>query len=506
MEASAAQRRPWVLLGVILVSAVILFRMLLNFRHALPPATDGAYYPMQTWWLIEHGRLMYDDLPLMFWLNAGLALVIQTISGMPLDEAAMLASRLIDSVAQPLVAIFILMLGYVWSAGKREALLGCGAAAVLAVFSPPIMRMASDFQKNSLGLVWMVFALWAMHRALAKPRSVGRWLLLASVVFLCGLTHIGAFGVTCIMLMTAGVVFVLTHHKAGARVLLTRKGVAGLLIAAGWGAALLGVLWLFDPSRTVSLLTAPWRLMKVSQFRPSPAIVGVLVVYVLLGVYMRWMWRNRKIVARCDAAVVLGASAAIVVMVCPFFPQDYLGRFMLMTPVPVAVLLAFLIAHRAAAGQSSRPAKAVAIVVLLLAMISPFMTQGPTIGPDEAAEIKTFSDLIPDPFHTLVVAPHGVQYWAGLLLHTPVRMGELPEDAFTRYQRVLILEQTSSSHRLPPPQPRGNDNRRPGRDGPPEPPGLHKVILPAGAKLIHQTSHFKLYEIDGAGQGLESAR
>jgi hypothetical protein len=48
-------------------------RLAVDFSHAYPPGTDTGYYPLQSRWLLVHGRLMYDDLPLVFWMNAGLA-------------------------------------------------------------------------------------------------------------------------------------------------------------------------------------------------------------------------------------------------------------------------------------------------------------------------------------------------------------------------------------------------------------------------------------------------
>src|SRR5437763_148699 len=142
----------WVVatLGVILTAIAV--RWAVNFSTPYPPGTDAGYYPMQTQaWLI-HNRLMYDDLPLLFWMNAGLAKVL-IWRGTPLDRAVLLASRILDSVLQPLTATAVMATGYAWSGGRRRALAGCIAATVLAVLSTPIMQMLSDFQKNSLGFV-----------------------------------------------------------------------------------------------------------------------------------------------------------------------------------------------------------------------------------------------------------------------------------------------------------------------------------------------------------------
>ena len=202
---TAPRKWLWVSTSIAIVGVVIGLRLLLNFRHSLAPGMDAAYYPMQTWWLIEYGKLMNQPPPLIFWLNPLLAQSLQWLTAMSLDEACLLASRIIDSVAQPWVAVPVMALGYRWALGRREALLACASAAVLAVASPPIMRMASDFQKNSLGLVWMAFGIWAMREALSTPRSIWRWLRLAIFVTLAALTHMGAFGATCVILAGCGI-------------------------------------------------------------------------------------------------------------------------------------------------------------------------------------------------------------------------------------------------------------------------------------------------------------
>ena len=102
-------------LGVVLGAIVV--RCILNFSHVYPPATDAAYYPMQTRLLLTHGHLMYQDLPLIFWLNAALTKLL-TLLGWTMDAALLMASRVVDSVAQPWTAAGVMAAGYAWSAGN----------------------------------------------------------------------------------------------------------------------------------------------------------------------------------------------------------------------------------------------------------------------------------------------------------------------------------------------------------------------------------------------------
>lgn len=82
-----------------IVGATVL-RFRLNFATVHPPATDAAYYPMQTLYWFSHGRLMYDDLPLLFWLNIAFTKLL-SLMGHPLDVAALFASRVLDCLLQP---------------------------------------------------------------------------------------------------------------------------------------------------------------------------------------------------------------------------------------------------------------------------------------------------------------------------------------------------------------------------------------------------------------------
>ena len=84
-------RRLWIAttLGLVLVAIVVRFSI--NFSYAYPPGTNAAYYPVQTRTWLTHGHLLYTDLPLIFWLNAGLSKVL-IASGLTISDAVLIAS------------------------------------------------------------------------------------------------------------------------------------------------------------------------------------------------------------------------------------------------------------------------------------------------------------------------------------------------------------------------------------------------------------------------------
>ena len=158
--------RLWWIGGFVLVFiAAVTARAWIQFAGELPPAMDPAYYPMQAWWLFNEGRLLYQDAPLIFVLDGLLAKVF-IVAGMQSDSAYLVASQVVDCVTEPWVALFVFLFGFAWCGGARRGIPVVIAGAVLAVLSAPVIRMVSDFEKNSLGLLWAAMSWWALWRAI----------------------------------------------------------------------------------------------------------------------------------------------------------------------------------------------------------------------------------------------------------------------------------------------------------------------------------------------------
>jgi hypothetical protein len=407
-------RRAWIRATIGLVLAGIAIRLAVDFSRAYPPGTDAGYYPMQSRWLLVHGRLLYDDLPLVFWMNAGLA-KLAVACGWELDAAVMAASRLIRAVVPPLVAVPIMALGYRWSGGRRQALSGCAAVAMLAVASAPVMRGIS-MDKTSVGLVWQATAVWASILAMARP-STARWSVLLASLALSALTHIGAFGVTAFMVGIA-VARWAWQGRAHASHSLWRTGAAGLTTAV----LLVGALAYFEPRRAVALLQAPFVFFLSGVTTPfrldqiGLTLSAVVAAVTAIGIHRAW--RDRAAVPPADRTMVFAAVIAV-----------------------------FVIARRSIAEASRWPARALLAAAVVVAATSPFHAPDSLLNSEAGQELRSLRTLVPNPVSTLVVAPHGLEWFAGFILYTPVRLGgygpinaeRLPEGALARYRRVMLL-------------------------------------------------------------------
>ena len=188
----------WVFLALLV--AAVAARGWLLFGTPLVPGMNGGYYLVQSRALLTAGALGIPDLPLTFALQASLAKLLQWLTGHDLESSIVLAVKLADAALPPLVALPVFLLGRAWSRRTgRGAWLAVAAAAVVAL-GAPALSMVGDFQKNSLGLVWLAGLVYALF-AWKRHRTLGCGVAVLALLGLTGLTHIGVFG--CALRLTA---------------------------------------------------------------------------------------------------------------------------------------------------------------------------------------------------------------------------------------------------------------------------------------------------------------
>jgi hypothetical protein len=447
---STRDRRLWIVVALGIIAVATAARFSINFSSVYPPGIDAAYYPLQTRTWMTTGRLMYDDLPLIFWLNAGVAKAL-ILTGWESDAAFLLATRIVDCVGPPWAAAFVMAAGCDWSGGRRTALAGSAAAATVVVLWPPALAMLSEFQKNSLGFVWMAAAVWASAAAM-RHGGRRRWATLGVVMILSALTHIGAFGVTALMVGLALVVWSVPYGRG-----------PGLARGRTWMVLLpvviapIILLAVVEPGRLMVLARTPVALFGQAQQLGvgGPRVVTALALLVpLVSIGLRRVWLDRRELSRADIAIVTAAAITAIVLLAPK-NKEHLRRFTLMLPVPAATILGFTLARRAASGRSPWPGRVTLAGALAVAGLSVVnagrLVTPPQIDAESVADLREMRAQIPEPASTLVIGEHGLEWWSGYVLHTPVRMlsiepqtygsvrASVPPDAFERYRRVLVV-------------------------------------------------------------------
>lgn len=578
------------------IAVAVALRTSILFSRVLPPGIDAAYYPMQARGVLENGKLPYVEVPLIFWIDAALAKVLMAARGMDVDSATLLASRLVDAVSQPLAAIplALLMLGFAGALHRTRSIgstafeepnsetsrapsvlplvIGVFAVSAIAILSPPILRMTGDFQKNSLGLVWMAAGAWATYRVL-RSGSVLHWMLVAIFAALAAITHIGAFGVTMVLIASTIGVFAFVKWR------MRPKSIAMAALACVVGAgAMWSLTYAVAPSKATGLVQGVAKMFTVGdrpQGRPAmadgmdrqgpnadgapreggvrdggppdrqggpqgppggipagafPLRVAGWVVLLLFGGSA--IWRAHR-VGVPELAAVSGAVITALLVTCPLIQGQYAERLSLMTPIPLSIIVGFLVMSWAESARRwvriSGPAiGALAGVAILVAAFPMAMRgkggppprfannagdsarrQGPGGGPpgggggsvvaDEAVpEFRSMRGIVPMDGSAVVIARHGLQWWAGYFLKTPVREEHATKEQLEKYERVFVLTEKRSGRGEGqmgrpmggPVQSNGPDDDQGGPRRPPD--GGSMIRVPPNAEVVHDGEFYRL--------------
>lgn len=483
---------PWWIALACTIGVIVAVRSVLMFRLDLAPAMDAAYYPMQARWLVEQGRLMYDDMPLIFVIDAGIGLLVEVLTGWNRPDAFMFAARVVDSVLPALMAVPLFLMARAWLPRTQASIIIACALTLGATLCAPTLRMIGDFQKNSLAMVFCAGTLWALQRGLRRVecadgqsyriRASDWWPLLAFAT-LAVLTHVGGFGAT----MVAGTLSVVAWTILRVRTLRTAMRTGAIAIFACF--ALVGAIWIFRPAaieQGVGLIKQFAGTQESMQPRPMrgpmgpPGMMGPLGMSgppgmngppgmpgppldgspaqwgLILGVAAAAIASVLTIGRRMPSSIratIVGASLAAVFLSMPLVPSEFRQRFSLMSPLPAAIAALGLCG--AITQLRARWAPWCALLAALAISAAPLwqsidiarngsLTLPPVVDQEMLDEFVKVREKLDDPAHTLILADHGVQYWAGLMIGAPAR-NSIPTDMSERitdgrYTRVISID------------------------------------------------------------------
>ncbi|MEY4827228.1 MAG: hypothetical protein RLZZ288_779 [Planctomycetota bacterium] len=526
--ASTLWRQPlWLAALALLMGAAITARAWINFKSAVPPGMDAGYYAVQARSLLEHGRLQWSDVPLVFALDAALAKLAMVTCGWSVDQATMWSTRVVDSVAQPFVAVVIFVATFRWSGGRRNALPAAIAAAAVATLSAPILRMTGDFEKQSMAMVFMAGAWVATTRALAsttRSEALRNGAVALALLALTALSHAGTFGAAA--LGVALTMMAWAMRGGVSRVQLVRATVAALAL----GVLMLGAVWLLAPTKANALMQAPMKLFGsggpgggVGAMPPMPPMPGGMggpggmrgrggppgLVHlgtiawfaglIVVGFALRWAIRQSRVgsgntrTTRADVALAIGLTLTAAFLTLPLLNPDYGMRLSIMAPVPLALVLAYLLSMRGAAVSVARGWRAAISPTLCGVVFVASIASGAVAGrgpmgmqlvsADGLTELRGWRDEVNTGGPIVVAARHGVEFWAAFGFDCDARLERLKGTDFDRYRRLYVLVQKRG----------GGMRGPPGMGGP-------MTRVPDGATVVKDGEWFTLYEVPASAR------
>ena len=471
-------------------------RAWLLFSTPYMPGVNGAYYLIQARAILERGVLGISDLPLTFYLEAGLAWLIAKAGGMAMMDAIMLAVKSCDAVLPVLVAWPTFVLVRRWADSRSQGDAVPLAAAALACLSLPWFMVVGELQKNSLAMVWFALLVTNLHGWLLQPTRKRGMALVAALLAL-GLTHIGVLGTSVLVTALTLLAFLLRQRQGIRWKLILPLVGAGVLIMLATSAL---VAWKYDPARIARLGAA---FTDPSQFSwDGRQMPGQTRTWLNLDGWLPFLgfsmavvpalfiaWRRRLQLDAADFAVVAACALTVLMMTGPWFSPDMSIRFYFIAFFPTILVMSFALTHIERNGLRHT----VLSLMLLIGLGSSSWIVAPGGKPilEEASmmELKNLAGHIQDPAHTLVVADHGVEWWSAWFLHTHIAQPQaLSHEDWQRYKTVLLLKVKSCVVSLP-----GRGGPGPVHDQrpPPNQPSWRPDIF-SDAELLHDGATLRL--------------
>jgi hypothetical protein len=214
------------------------------------------------------------------------------------------------------------------------------------------------------------------------------------------------------------------------------------------------------------------------------------------------LWRQRRELTPAERSVATAAALTALVLVAPIYDGQKAERLLLVAIIPTAIATTFVLS-RIVLLSWSRIAGACALTFVLIdaARALPFGGRA-SVGENVIVELRSLVPRCPDPEHTLIVARHGLEWWAAWTLHTHIAQPTaVTTTDWATYSQVLYLQEKRSM--VPPHSRRSSYNSMPPqvddsrRAPPPRGPG-YVPTLPNDAVSLYNGAALTLSRLPSA--------
>jgi len=485
----------WLLLGLV-VGLAIAIRWRINFSQNLMPGNNGAYYLVQVRSLLEDGRLQLSAPPFIFYIEALAARLLLMLRAGSSVDCIVWACKGVDSVLPALAAVPAFLLAWALSYTRTRPLLPVLTVSLFSVLYFPALLMTGDFHKNAAGMVWLLFFIYLLYLSL-KQQAKKHYLLAGLFLVLTGLTHQGPFGVALLLLLVVVAIpafagMTSPPRKRGSllsgqmlRQIAKLAAIAVILLLPA-AAVLYFALGSLSARQLVNVVPWPTGFFQRPMLFAGGRVfggpfnmvnLGIVTVIAILGIIL--LRRRWPTLPQSDRTLIAAATLTTLFLASPLIGLRYSGRLLLMAYAPAAVVLAFLLTS-----LDNRPARlAVAVIALVLTVTlsAGILWDGRPASITEPAyrELHQMVGLIAEPKKSLVVARHGLEWWAAWVLAADVAEAyRVDAETISKYPAVFYLQQIADMPRFGPAGPGGQP--------------FPEAQAPAEAEVVFQGRYFRL--------------
>jgi hypothetical protein len=477
---SRLEQKEWTaLICLMLVSAVI--RLHTNFGTEYIPGNNGAFYLVMIRDLLEKGNLVMNDFPLLFWLEAAMAFVPYKLGIAGMNVSIDMTSRIFDSIIPVLSIIPAYLLVKKIIVNKKDFVPTVVFASVSILYFS-FLILISDFQKNSLGLLWLFWLNYFLFRIHEKPNGKN-YLGVFVFLVLSGLTHYGCFAVA----VTVVVLDILVKYsfRLDFKKLLKAISVSIIIIAA-----CIGLVFLINKWRALIFVRIPLQIFKSPIIIPllkgedviSPFEIFNLFLVNMLSVVSLFLYvKNYKIIEVPQRSYMLSMILLSLFLSSPFLGIDSALRVYFISYLTAIPLIPFIYNHISSQRNKSIYTWLIVFILLFSVVTVKGKAQQSNMSKSVYAEMIKLQNIVTEEPRTVIVARHGMEYWSMWIFRTDAVRQEALEEGFWRfYKNIYFIKQKKDVAQFGPA----------GLFGRPFP----QPIIPNGSVLVYSDSYFDLYK------------
>lgn len=453
-------------------------RLLINFSTEFIPGANGAFYLANVRSIIEEGTVFFKDFPLIFWIEAFVAKAIYFLGIAEIEKSIDLACRLVDSIIPPLAIIpaYFLVKRIQPEENKFSTLLISSLSILFITF----FILVSDFQKNALGILWLFCLMLWVHKSLEDKR-IKNYTVAFLFFILTGFTHFGCFSVTILYILLVVTIKYLPRKK------LTIKPIVITIIIV---AVSYLIIKLVSPPRLKIILEFPLNIFSdpamILFLQKEPVISPIdfvsMVLINLTGITALIIYiRNRKSFVESERVFFISLILLTLFLAFPFIGIEWSQRLIYIAYVPAALLLSFVYSKLKSRSAKNLLLSVLSFVILVSVIIRVNIRPISNMSRGPYSELKIIKEKLTSDGSTLLVARHGLEWWASYVLKTNVILEKvLLRIYWERFDNMLFLVQKKEKAPFGPAGVFGLPFREP--------------AIPDGSKLIFTGEYFDLYK------------
>ncbi|MBS3946081.1 MAG: hypothetical protein KGZ42_11320 [Melioribacter sp.] len=475
-------KRDFALLTVIyLVSASI--RLFLNFSTEFFPGANGAFYLANVRSIIESGEILFKDFPLIFYLEALLAKLFILIGIAGVEGSIDLACRLFDSFIPALAIIPAYYLAHRLSNVEENKFTPIVTASISILYIS-FLILVSDFQKNSLGIVWLFGLMLWTHKSMSSKR-IADYLITILFFVLTGITHFGCFLVTILYVIILALIKNIIVKKISIK--FTVISISLIIISYI-------IILLISPSRLKTVfdfVNNAFRdpviilfLQKKPVISPIDLVNIILTNLIAISALLFYIKRFQTI-TEVNKIFYFSSIILSLILAFPFIGFEWSQRLTFISYVPAVSLIPFILNNIRTPGTKKIVYSCLIAVVFFSIVVRINIKPISNMNRDQFNELNRLKENLPSDGRVLMVARHGLEWWASYILRMPVvRETALEKVYWERFDYILFIIQKKGKAPFGPT----------GLFGPP----FREPFLTVGSRKLFDGYYYSLYWSPGS--------